>query len=98
MSKKTMKVKLSCCVNYDFEDPNCLQRNPQGPTKNVEVSSFAEASKVCMKYLKDYELGGGNWSGGQIYQDGKQIAHVSPNGHVWEGKEEDWDIDTVELF
>lgn len=51
----------------------------------VGVEDFAQASAVCLSYIQRNELGGGNWTGGAIYEDGKQVAHVSYNGRVWPG-------------
>lgn len=53
--------------------------------KDVEIGSFAEASKVCREFIKEYELGGGNWTGGTVISDkGEIIARVSYNGRVWD--------------
>lgn len=64
--------------------------------KQVHLQSIRDASKKCLNYIKRNGLGAGNWTGGQIYQDGKQIAQVSYNGRVWEGAE-DWTSTTKEL-
>ena len=89
-----MKVKLSSVGNPDHgENPN----RPKYGCRNqlVEVSSFKEASELCRKYIEDNDLGGGNWSGGAITENRKQIAHVSYNGRVWEGK--NWSSTTKEI-
>ena len=39
---------------------------------------------MCLNYINVFELGGGNWDGGQIYDGNKQIALVSYNGRVWD--------------
>ena len=31
-----------------------------------------------------YDLGGGNWNGGQICEEGRPLARVSYNGRVWD--------------
>lgn len=81
-----MKVKLASVGNPDFgQDPN---RPMWGCEKNrtVTVASYKEASEVCSKFINDNDLGGGNWTGGEIYDDkNKVIAHVSYNGRVWKG-------------
>ena len=81
-----MKVKLSSVGNPDFnQDPN---RPMYGCARNkiVPVATFKEASEVCMKFIADNNLGGGNWSGGDIADEsGKVIALVSYNGKVWKG-------------
>lgn len=30
-----------------------------------------------------HELGGGNWTGGQVFDGGTQIAYISYNGRAW---------------
>ncbi len=82
------KVQLSACPNPDYFMDG---RDPRGSmlikAHLVTVRSFKDASYKCSKFIEDNELGGGNWDGGQIFDEtGKQIAHVSYNGRVWEGK------------
>ena len=78
-----MKVKLSNCGNPDHgQDPD---RPLWGCPKAgwVGVTTLKEASEVCRRYIDRWELGGGNWSGGDILEDGKLIARISYNGRVW---------------
>ena len=91
-----MKVTLNSVGNPDHnQNPNLPM---YGAKKNsvVTVKSFKEASEVCQKFIEDNDLGGGNWNGGRIFDDdGKEIAHVSYNGRVWEGKS--WTPTTKEI-
>lgn len=82
-----MLVKLSSAGNPDFDqNPN----EALSPLKFVQVSSFEQASKACRDYISEYNLGGGNWTGGQIEQSHK----VSYNGRVWElGNTGNWQDD-----
>ncbi len=49
----------------------------------VKVSTFKEASEVCLAYIKEFDLGSGNWAGGQIYSDIRtKVAQVNYNGRV----------------
>jgi hypothetical protein len=50
---------------------------------SVPVKTFAEASRACRRYIEENGLGGGNWSGGQVYCGRKLVARVSYNGRVW---------------
>jgi len=93
-----MKVTLTSAGNPDHN------QNPNQPlygcekNKSVEVASFVEARNACVKFIDDNDLGGGNWSGGEIINnEGKIIAHVSYNGRVWEGKSMDWKSSTIEI-
>jgi len=80
-----MKVELSTVGNPDYgQNPDqelwgCIVRSAK-----VEVNSFEHASQLCRQFIEMNELGGGNWSGGDIFDDkGKRIAYVSYNGRVW---------------
>lgn len=76
-----LTVKLSSCGNPDFkQDPNVRQ----SPPRSLSVSNLREASNVCRTYIADWNLGGGNWSGGQVYNGKKQIANISFNGRIWD--------------
>jgi hypothetical protein len=91
-----MKVVLSSVGNIDHnENPN----KPKYGSKDkiVEVISMKEARTKCMKYIDDNDLGGGNWSGGDILDDnGKFLAHISYNGRIWE--ERNWTPTTKEII
>lgn len=99
MAKKITKpsyVILKADPNPDYQAPD-----PRATIKTVKVrlpvKSFASASKVCRNFIEKYDLGSGNWTGGQIGDiDGKIIAHVSYNGRVWEG--EKWSPDAKEIL
>ena len=55
------------------------------PIRRVPVTSYTEAASVSRNFIKDYDLGGGNWTGGTIRDaSGKVIGHVSYNGRVWD--------------
>ena len=95
-----MKVLLASCGNPDFrQDPN---KDLFGCERNrwVTVKTFKEASERCLKFIKDNELGGGNWSGGVIKtlaDNNDVIAHVSYNGRVWEGEHYSADAKEIKL-
>jgi hypothetical protein len=90
---KPTAVLLAHDANPDLADRGGYWAgDPGGPRRQtVPVSSFEEASRVCQAYIGKHELGGGNWTGGAIYDGrGKQIAYVSYNGRVWPGKASEW--------
>lgn len=76
-----MQVHLSAMGNPDYRQPKDIGV----PSGWVDVDDYAEASRVCQQYIERHNLGGGNWSGGQIRQGSKVVARVSYNGRVWEG-------------
>ena len=51
--------------------------------KVVAVRNFQEASTRCKEYIDANALGGGNWSGGQVFYKKTLVAEVAYNGQVW---------------
>ena len=41
----------------------------------------------CREFIDEHDLGGGNWSGGEVYEEGTLVARVSYNGRVWRPSE-----------
>lgn len=79
--EQVMTVKLSSCGNSD------LMQNPNdnlSPKVNFQIATLEGASLICTKYIASWNLGGGNWDGGQVYKGNKQIARVSYNGRIWD--------------
>ena len=78
-----MKVRLSSCGNPDFrQDPH--KPLPGVRRQTVSVKDIAGASRACLQYILENQLGGGNWDGGQVIDAaGAVIAQVSYNGRVW---------------
>jgi len=78
-----MKVLLKYAKNPDIIG-NYWSTMRRPKAKEVEVTSFEEASAICKAYIERYDLGSGNWVGGKITDDdGKEIARVSFNRKVW---------------
>jgi len=76
-----MTVKLSSCGNPDHrQNPN----DSLSPEICASVATLEEASERCEAYIAEWNLGGGNWSGGQVYDGKKQIARISYNGRIWD--------------
>ena len=74
-------VRLSHASNPDVMGGYWSYQRP--PKKKVDVQTLEEASKLCREYLDNNELGSGNWTGGQVFKDKKQVALISYNGRVW---------------
>jgi len=78
-------VELSAAPNPDFW-PGSFEAEVRIRPSWVVVRSLKEASMVARKFIRANELGGGNWTGGNVVDDaGVVVAHVSYNGRVWEG-------------
>ena len=76
------QVLLDSAPNPDFRQ--CCK---PAPRVIVEAESFKQASEKCRAYIAKYDIGGGNWIGGQVYKFyGKRkrlVATISFNGRVW---------------
>lgn len=78
-----LQVTLSSVPNRDFNNRFEQQQKAIAPVY-VVVANYAEASGVCRNFIADNDLGGGNWTGGQIRDEfGDLIGRVSYNGRVW---------------
>ena len=79
---KKYEVLLSSCVNID------IGQNPSKPLFGVPSSSnqfdsIEECQSAVSDYIDKYDLGAGNWNGGNVYEDGKYIGLISYNGRFW---------------
>lgn len=91
-------VELKDVGNPDRgENPNRSVTGLQAET--VEVDGFEEASRVCLDYIDQHDLGGGNWSGGKIVdEDGVFVGQVSYNGKVWGKPSKNWTPDDEPIY
>lgn len=82
---KTDKALVVVCISEG--NPDFKQYTSVSDKELYPVNSLKEASEVCRNYINKWDLGGGNWNGGQVYDiDGKMVGIVSYNGRVWEGE------------
>jgi hypothetical protein len=94
---KTLKVTLEAKPN-----PDASHKEHRG-TVNIketkkDIPNLRAASAHCQEFIQTNGLGAGNWTGGKVLEDGKQIAHVSYNGRVWWGKGKAPNISEEVLF
>lgn len=50
----------------------------------VKVNNISEAVALVHSFIEENNLGAGNFSGGQLYENGKIIGKISYNGRVWD--------------
>ena len=82
MSCAKLRVRLANRGNPDFgQDPR--RTLPGVPCRAVNVTTLREASNACLAYIAEYELGGGNWTGGEVWRGNTLVAHISYNGRAW---------------
>ncbi len=81
-SARMLIVHCSSAGNPDMgQDPRCRLSAPV----SFGCKTLAEAARICRRYIADHDLGGGNWTGGEIIdRDTREVvARVSYNGRVW---------------
>ena len=84
-----LTVKLSHEANPDLRLGYWDDGKPAAKHKVLQVASLKEASKACRRYIDRNGLGGGNWTGGQVAEDGVFVARVSYNGRVWDANQQE---------
>ncbi len=75
-------LHMSSIGNPDYrQDPS--KGLPGVPDEKIQVSTLREASDQCAAYIEKYDLGSGNWGGGQLLIGNRLVGQVSYNGRVW---------------
>ena len=77
------EVELSAESNPDFEKSS-HEGSVNIKSHKVKAKSIENARDVVMSFIMENDLGGGNWSGGNVYKNGEKIGHVSYNGRYWD--------------
>ncbi len=78
------KLALSHAPNPDIRG-GYWSGKPKCDGMLIEVRDLIDASAACIQYIAKHDLGGGNWTGGRVYNNvGTHIANVSYNGKVWD--------------
>lgn len=77
-------VVLESRGNIDFGQDH-RRSLPGVRRRQVRVASLKAASQACRLYIAHHELGGGNWTGGQVFTHDRQrtVAQISYNGRAW---------------
>lgn len=79
-------VMLSACGNIDHkEDPNKnIVNGIVVESENIPADSIEECQRTVREYIEKNRLGAGNWTGGQVFNNGEKIGYISYNGRFWE--------------
>lgn len=80
MKPKPIKYKLvlSSCGNPDHG-----QFAAPAPTEIVEPSTLKQCQQAVLNYIKKWGLGGGNWTGGLVTCNGREVGRFAYNGTMW---------------
>lgn len=83
--EKRYEILLSNAGNPDFGQNPEEQLWGTEPAYWSPVLNAKEASEASQKYIGENDLGGGNWTGGQVrcVVMKRPVAQVSYNGRVW---------------
>ena len=76
-------VRLASCGNPDTGQ-NPYESFGEAAEEKVYTASIEECQERVMEYIEEYNLGAGNWAGGEVY-DGLDnlIGNISYNGRFW---------------
>ena len=53
------------------------------PTEVAHCKSIEECQAKVREYIDKHDLGGGNFTGGDVYQYGEVIGRISYNSRYW---------------
>lgn len=78
------RVLLATRGNPDYgQDPT---QPPWGmaPDRFASVDSLEEAKRVVAQFLRSYDVGGGQWVGGDVWCSGRRLGRIAFNGNYFE--------------
>jgi len=79
MTKHRYLVHLTGAGNPDFGQ----YEEPFSPPEVATVRWLMDAKAACRDYIYRYNLGGGNWTGGQVFDAaGRHVATIAYNGRL----------------
>lgn len=97
VAQKALKAGELLVIGESVGNPDHGQYAPVSNDDVAIVNSLEQGVGFCLAYICTWNLGGGNWSGGQIYDHtGKMVAYVSYNGRAWE-KEPKFKCESTEV-
>lgn len=73
-------VHMSSVGNPDFGQDS---EKPLSPPATAKVRWLMDAKRICAGYIARHDLGGGNWTGGQVFDaTGRHVADIAYNGRL----------------
>lgn len=82
LTPDTYFLALSSCGNPDhYQDPN----QELSPAIIKMITSKENGESIVREYISEYDLGGGNYTGGCVFKNGKLVGYYSYNGRLWAG-------------
>ena len=75
-------VTLESVGNPDYGQ-NPLATMPGVRNHTAHCETLEQCADECRRFIERHDLGGGNWSGGEVLVMGQQVARISFNGRIW---------------
>ncbi len=79
----SLTLILSHAKNPDIAGGYWQEPVSPGKAQKVFVRDTAQASDICRAYIGNNGLGGGNWTGGKVYDGRKLLGRVAYNGRFF---------------
>ena len=78
------EVELEACPNSDYDHiPDDIRGHIRIVNHMVEAQSISQACAIVRDFIRDNQLGSGNWAGGLLYKGGIKVGYISYNGKYW---------------
>jgi hypothetical protein len=78
-------------IDYLFQGTESVKLSEKNKQHNMiyfGVDTLQDAKTLQRKYIQVYDLGGGNYVGGDIYDsEDNYIGYISYNGRIWKGRD-----------
>lgn len=86
-----LTLTLRSVGNPDFRQ-DASRPLPGVPTMTLRVDDFAQASRAAQQYIRENDLGGGNFPCAPIVDDdtGQTVGYIAYNGTIWTRPIHDW--------
>lgn len=92
------RVKLDNRGNPDYRQDS-ERRLPGTPYIEANTDTLVEARELCARYIALCDLGGGNWTGGEVTRlsDNVVIGKFSYNGRLWTGRPKEVELSPEQI-
>ncbi len=80
---KTMKFQVTLRASGNPDHGQFIDSGVLAPTQIRSGGSIDECQKAVRAYIEEYNLGAGNWVGGEVRTGGRILGRISYNGRFW---------------
>lgn len=86
------EVTLQAIGNPDYHEYDYRSDMSHINPIRVKCNSIEECQKKVQEFIDLHKLGGGNWSGGEVFKNNEFIGYISYNTRFWDKNSEDFKI------